>query len=145
MKRILALILVTGLVAVTTACETSTSETPLTPDPSALDPLGSWALQSFDLNGGSVVAVPEPGNYTLELSDNGRAHVRADCNVCNGGYQLSGSAVTFGLMGCTLAACEPGSLERDYLEALGSSSTFERGGDMLTLAYADGVLRFQEQ
>ena len=145
MKNILALILATGLLVATTACETSTSETPLTPDPGASDPLGSWALQSFELNGGSVVPVPEPVNYTLELSDDGRAHVRADCNVCTGGYELSGSALTFGLMACTRAACQPGSLEHDYLEALGSSSTFERTGDMLTLAYADGVLRLQAQ
>jgi hypothetical protein len=33
-----------------------------------------------------------------------------------------------GLVACTLAACPPGSLDGEYLRALGSASTFELAG-----------------
>jgi len=90
-------------------CETN--RTPLTaPDTDPGNPVGSWALQSFERSDGSVVPVPEPGQYTLDLGEDGRAHIRADCNVCNGDYDVTGSSLSFGLMGCTLAACAPGSL-----------------------------------
>jgi len=105
--------------------------------------VGSWVLQSFERSDGSVVPVPEPEQYTLDLGEDGRAHIRADCNVCNGDYDVTGSSLSFGLMGCTLAACAPGSLERDYLQALGSTSMFQVTGNSLALAYDGGVLKFQ--
>jgi heat shock protein HslJ len=133
----------TGLVAMMMACDTSDSMT--NPDRAIEDPTGAWALQAFQLSDGSSIPVPDPSSYTLDLGtvEAERAHIRADCNVCNGGYEVSGSTLTFGLMGCTLAACQPGSLERDYLFALGSASTYQRSGDSLALTYDDGVLQFQ--
>ena len=130
-------------------CETQ--ETPLTaPDTDPGNPVGSWVLQSFERSDGSVVPVPEPGQYTLDLGEDGRAHIRADCNVCNGDYDVTGSSLSFGLIvecarasGCTLAACAPGSLEWDYLQALGSTSMFQVTGNSLALAYDGGVLKFQ--
>ena len=115
MKKLASLMFATGLLALAMACDTSDSTT--SPDIAIEDPTGAWALQSFQLDDGSIIPVPEPSSYTLDLGtvDAERAHIRADCNVCNGGYEISGSTIEFGAMGCTLAACPPGSLERDFL------------------------------
>ncbi|GMR23550.1 MAG: hypothetical protein BMS9Abin37_1991 [Acidobacteriota bacterium] len=143
MKKLASLMFATGLLATLMACDTSESTT--SPDNEIEDPTGAWALQSFQLGDGSSIPVPEPASYTLELgtTEAGRANIRADCNVCKGAYEISGSTITFGVMACTLAACAPDSLERDYLFALGSTSTYQRSGDTLSLTYDDGVLRFQ--
>jgi len=123
------------------ACESTTSTTELeTPD--LATPVGSWSLRAFDLAGGQTVLVPAPERYQLALGGDGGAHVRADCNFCNGSYRSSGTSLEMGLLACTLAACPPGSLDGDYLRALGSASSFGVTDAELTVAYPDGVLRF---
>ncbi len=104
-------------------CESTTSTTELeTGEPAS--PVGSWSLIAFDLAGGQTVLVPAPERYSLALGSTLDAHVRADCNFCNGSYRVSGSALDMGLLACTLAACAPGSLDGEYLRALGSASSF---------------------
>ena len=123
------------------ACESTTSTTELeTSDPAT--PAGSWSLRAFDLAGGQTVLVPAPERYRLDLGENGDAHVRADCNFCNGSYRATGTTLEMGLLACTLAACPPGSLDGEYLRALGSASSFEVTEGGLSVAYPDGVLRF---
>jgi heat shock protein HslJ len=123
------------------ACESTTSTTELETTESAT-PVGSWSLRAFDLAGGQTVLVPAPERYQLSLGPEGDAHVRADCNFCNGSYRSSGTELEMGLLACTLAACPPGSLDGEYLRALGSSTTFEMTQGDLSIAYRDGVLRF---
>ena len=145
MKRLATLVTAAGLLAALSACDTSDSMT--SPDAAIDEPTGTWALQSFELSDGTVVAVPDPSSYTLDLgaTEAGRANVRADCNLCNGGYELSATRLDFGLMACTRAACPPGSLEMDYVRALESTTTFLRSGGSLTLSYDGGILRFDER
>ena len=142
MRRALLVLMTTGALVWMVGCETN--RTPLTsPDADPGNPVGSWVLQSFEWSDGTVVPVPEPGQYTLELGADGNAHIRADCNACNSTYDVTGSSLSFGLMACTLAACPPDSLERDYLQALGSASMFQVTGSSLVLAYDGGVVKFQ--
>ena len=146
MRRIATLMFAAGLFASLMACETSDS--PTMPDIDTEDPTGSWALQSFEPAGGAVVPIPDPLAYTLDLGVNepGRANLRADCNVCNSSYEVSGSAISFGLMACTLAACPSDSFERDYVDALGTTTLFQRSGEsgeFLTLGYEGGVMHFE--
>jgi heat shock protein HslJ len=123
------------------ACESTTSTTELeTTAPAA--PVGSWSLSAFDLAGGQTVLVPAPERYQLSLGPEGDAHVRADCNFCNGSYRSSGTELEMGLLACTLAACPPGSLDGEYLRALGSASSFELTEGELSVSYPGGVLRF---
>ncbi len=123
------------------ACESTTSTTELdTPSPAT--PVGSWSLRAFDLAGGQSVLVPAPERYQLSLGKDGDAHVRADCNFCNGTYRSSGAEIEMGLLACTLAACPPGSLDGEFLRALGSATTFALTEGVLSVAYPDGVLRF---
>jgi len=123
------------------ACESTTSTTELeTSDPAT--PVGSWSLRAFDLAGGQTVLVPAPERYRLDLGSEGDANVRADCNFCSGTYRSSGATLQMGLLACTLIACPPGSLDGEYLRALGSASSFERSEEELSIVYTDGVLRF---
>jgi len=123
------------------ACESTTSTTELEgTDPET--PVGSWSLLAFDLAGGQTVLVPAPERYQLNLGENGDAHVRADCNFCSGSYRATGATLEMGLLACTLAACSPGSLDGDYLRALGSASSFAATDEVLSVTYPHGVLRF---
>ena len=122
----------------TLACESTNDVT----GPDAVSPVGTWQLQSIETAAG-VTVVPEPERYTLELRDDERAHVVADCNVCNGGYQLNGASLSFGLMACTLAACPPDSLHDDYVRAIGSVTSWQRSGNDLLLSFDGGTLRFR--
>jgi heat shock protein HslJ len=128
-------------VAALGGCESTTSTTELS-TPQTPSPLGSWSLTAFDLAGGQTVLVPAPERYLLELGAEDDAHVRADCNFCNGSYRISGSTLGMGLLACTLAACPPGSLDGEYLRALGSASSFVVEDGALSLIYPEGVLRF---
>ena len=123
------------------ACASTTSTTELeTSDPAT--PVGAWSLRAFDLAGGQTVLVPAPERYRLDLGEDGDAYVRADCNFCNGSYRATGTTLEMGLLACTLAACPPGSLDGEYLRALGSASSFELTDEELSVAFPDGVLRF---
>jgi len=123
------------------SCTSTTSTTDVgTSAPSS--PVGSWSLRAFDLTGGQTVLVPDPERYLLNLGEGGDAHVRADCNFCNGSYQAGSTSLEMGLLACTLAACPPGSLDGEYLRALGSATSFARAGGELSVVYPNGVLRF---
>ena len=135
MKRnSLIILLAAGLMA---ACESSTS----TSDLSELQ--GVWELQAFELDDGSVQEVPDPQNYTLRFEADGSVAAKVDCNRCNGSYETEGNSITFGLMACTLAACLPGSLDQQFLAALGSVTSFVRTGAELSMRYAGGTMRFR--
>jgi heat shock protein HslJ len=130
------------LAMVSVGCASSVSTT----DVEALSvgaPTGSWSLTAFDLTGGQTVLVPSPERYLLELGGDGKAHVRADCNVCNGEYRSSGTSLEMGILACTRAACPPGSLDSDYLRALDSALAFESTSEGLSITYGDGMLRFE--
>ncbi len=128
--------------ALALGCESS-SDLSTTPDFVESDPFGEWHLVSFELDAGGSVKVPEPKRYALSLSPDGRARIQADCNLCSGELVTAGSRLSFGPLACTLAACQPGSLDTDFVAALGSVSEFSRGGALLALNYDEGVLRFE--
>jgi heat shock protein HslJ len=103
---------------------------------------GDWQLQAFQLNDGTVVQVSDPDNYTIEFTAQGQAHVKADCNRCNGPYQTDGDAVTIQTMACTLAACPPDSFHDRYTAALGTAWSFVRADDALAINYQGGTMQF---
>jgi heat shock protein HslJ len=129
------------LALVSFGCASSVSTTDVE-GRTAGSPTGSWSLSAFDLTGGQTVLVPSPERYLLELGDDGKARVRADCNFCNGEYRSSGTSLSMGALACTRAACPPGSLDFDYLRALDSATAFESTREELSITYPEGVLRF---
>jgi heat shock protein HslJ len=136
---------IVAAIALLAACQSSPTSSSNLSTASEAPLTGVWALQSFDLSGGQSVTVSDPASYTLELASDGTAHVRADCNVCDGGYELADATLRLGALACTRASCPPESLDFEYLQALSSTSSIERNGTELRIGYDGGVLRFGPQ
>lgn len=88
-----------------------------------------------------TVTVDHPNRYTLEFLGDRRYSVRADCNSGSGTF--SNDAGRFTLVGgpMTLAACEPGSLDAQYLHLLSQVTKFSPAGpDQIRLTTADGMV-----
>lgn len=115
---------------------TSTSNQPVVPE-------GTFELQAFELSSGPVVTVSDPSRYTVTFLPDARLSARTDCNLCNGGYELSSSGFDTGPLACTRAACLPESLETPYVQALSSAFALEPRGSELLIFYPDGTLRFR--
>jgi heat shock protein HslJ len=101
-----------------------------------------WRLQSLTRPDFSVVTVEEPSRFTLELVDDGRLSVRADCNRCNGGYALEGGSFRVSVLACTRAFCASAPFDTEYVGALQDARSFEVNDGVLKDASTRGTLRF---
>jgi heat shock protein HslJ len=103
---------------------------------------GTWNLVSIQSSGQAEHTVPQGASYVLTFAD-GRLSTRADCNVCNGSFTLSGQTLTAGpALACTRAACPTMAFESSYTRLLSGESTVTLSGNTLVLSSALGVLRF---
>jgi heat shock protein HslJ len=103
---------------------------------------GSWTLVSIQSAGQADQAAPPGASYTLTFAD-GRLSARADCNLCNGAFTLTGQTLTAGpLLACTRAACPTMAFESGYTSLLSGDSTVALSSNTLVLSSARGVLRF---
>jgi heat shock protein HslJ len=86
-----------------------------------------------------------PDRYTLELAQNGRLLVRADCNRGTGSYQIAAGKLSFAPIATTRMACPPGSLDARFLRDLQRASGFfvEDGRLFVELPADSGTLRFR--
>jgi para-nitrobenzyl esterase len=101
----------------------------------------TWELVRIQFMDDTVLTPDDPSRYTLRLVPGGRAELRADCNRGAGGYALDGSALSFGPLATTRAACPPGSLSDRYLQQLGFVRSFVLKDGRLHLAtMADGAI-----
>lgn len=91
------------------------------------------------------IDVDKPQRYTLLLKSSGEAVVRFDCNRGGGAYTISQGKIAFGPMLSTMAACEPGSLDRAYARDLQRASTFfvMDGTLYIELPYDSGTMAFR--
>ena len=73
--------------------------------------------------------MPNPANYTIEffLAD-GKVTVKADCNNVLGSFTADASNLTITLGPSTMAACPPGSLDSEYVKAIGRSGSVSDPG-----------------
>jgi heat shock protein HslJ len=117
-----------------TSCNTVTSPDEL------CQSQGVWRLSEF--SNGATVSIPNPDNYTLQFETEGSVSVRADCNVCNGSYEMEGNSLSIGPLACTRAFCGPLSFFDQYTAALSTVSSFARRGDELELTYSGGTMKF---
>jgi len=125
----------------------SASGSPASPGSSALAPsadelAGTWKLQSMTVAGGADQAAPSDAQYTLTFT-NGRLSTREDCNLCSGGFNLSGQTLTAGpALACTRAFCPTQTFGSAYERLLSGESTVTLSDGALVLTSARGVLRF---
>jgi heat shock protein HslJ len=141
-KKVHVFMFVVVFMFVLPSCDGSSS------DPSSrLLPTGVlWSLQAFELNDGTTVDVVVSGEavrYQVLFREDGRVEIKADCNVCGGTHETSGSALTIEVGGCTRAFCGDDSFDNEFKAALDSTSRFEVVGEDLLLVYALGRMRFR--
>ena len=106
------------------------------------DLAGTWRLLSIHAAGGAMMPTPSGAAYTLTLGD-GRLSPRADCNVCNGAFSLSGDRLTAGpLLACTRAACRTMEFENAYTRILGGEGRVVLSGTTLKVSSDRGELQF---
>lgn len=130
LKRIYPLLLFIGLLL--PSCDSGTSVTPTDV---------AWQLTSFRISD-MQVPVLSPTSYTLRFNTDGTVNIKADCNLCNGGYQAQGSSLRMGTLACTRAFCPPPSFSDRYIAALSSATSFERRGGELMVTFPQGTMRF---
>ena len=106
------------------------------------DLAGTWRLLSIQAAGAAMMPTPAGADYTLTFGD-GRLSTRADCNICNGSFSLSGERLTAGpLLACTRAACSTMEFENAYTRILGGEGTVALSGATLRVSSDRGVLQF---
>ena len=142
MKRVHSLMFLLVLVVALPSCNDSSSD----PSTQSLPTGVLWNLQAFELNDGTTVDVVVPGEgarYQVLFREDGRVEIKADCNVCGGTHETSGSALTIEVGGCTRAFCGDDSFDNEFKAALASTSRFAVVGEDLLLVYALGRMRFR--
>jgi len=70
------------------------------------------------------VQIDMPENYTLELHEDGRLSVKADCNNGSGDYVIEGNSLKINITSTTLALCEPGSQSDLFFRSLNEAAIY---------------------
>jgi heat shock protein HslJ len=104
----------------------------------------TWKLRSIQRSGASPVNIANPDRFTVRFDDDGRVAVRADCNVCTGGYELDGSALQLTPLACTRAFCGVESPDVQFLNGLQPTVSVSTSDGILRLTAADTILLFVE-
>lgn len=117
--RSTALLVVSGVLLGTTAC---TAPVELENSSTLVGPV--WQLQTLQREGTQPLAIESPENYTVQFSETGQVAVRADCNRAVGKFTEVTGGVEIILGPTTLAACPPGSLGQDFIDALNQVSFY---------------------
>jgi heat shock protein HslJ len=104
----------------------------------------AWSWKETLMRDGERVKPDVPERYTVEFQPGGAVAVRADCNRGAGSYALNGGALSFGPLAVTRAMCPPGSMDAEFLKALGAVSGQHFNGDelVLTLKLDSGSMFF---
>ena len=127
MIKVVSLTIIVLAFLVLAACSTGSSQ-------ALSDSL--WMLS--ELNGNSPL--PDT-DITAEFGEDGKVGGSSGCNSYTTTYSVSGKKISFGeQVASTMMACPDPVMqqERDYIEALSSTATFEIDEDVLILYDADG-------
>ena len=103
-----------------------------------------WRWLGTRYNNNTEARPAEPARYMLRIERDGSVRVQADCNGAGGHYGLEGSRIMIAITHSTLAACEPGSLERVFLRDLSAAAIYfmKNGRLYLDLKYDSGTMEF---
>jgi len=105
-----------------------------------------WVLISFTIDGESRSVLPDTQVTVTFDAEEKQLSGNAGCNLYGGGYEINGSKIkTVEPFYMTEMYCgdERDKQEREYLEVLQSSGTFEVDGDILRIEGGKGVLNFE--
>ncbi len=101
-----------------------------------------WVHTRYNNDKRTVPAKPE--KYTIQFREGGQINVKADCNAKGGTYTVDGKQLSMKIITSTMAACEPGSLEDEFVRNLtaGTIYFFRDGNLFIDLKYDSGTMRF---
>jgi heat shock protein HslJ len=101
-----------------------------------------WRWVKTLYNDDRIVVPAKPDHYTIRFLQDGTIDVRADCNRKGGTYSAAGKTLSISITYSTMAACEPGSLEEQFVRDLSAVSIyFFRDGDLyFDLRYDSGTM-----
>ncbi len=90
---------------------------------------------------------PKPANFTVQFLENGRVNVKADCNLKGGVYSRDGKRLSIEITHSTMAACEEGSLEEQFVRDLTAGDLFflKEGDLYIDLKYDTGTMKYSKQ
>jgi heat shock protein HslJ len=128
--------------ATTAAVPSSPTSVPSLPQSALIQTNATWTLQSLTETGATEVTIADPSRFTLLLTDDGKAQVRADCNRGVAGYTLTDHTLSVGLMASTRAYCGSASADTQYLALLGGETVVTASDAALQLSSSRGTLRF---
>lgn len=102
-----------------------------------------WVLDGI-LSGDTVSSVPAGVTASIRIAD-GRVEVEAGCNTGGGTVTLTAETLTFGPIGLTKMACEPGAMdvERAVIGVLAGPVVYTIEADVLTLDTGGAGLMFR--
>ena len=103
----------------------------------------NWKWEGTTTPAAKIVA-GNPDRYTLRLSSDGMAAVRADCNRGIGSYEAQGKQISFGAIATTRAKCPPDSQADGFVKSLQAASSYVIDGDRLfiDLKSDSGTMKF---
>lgn len=147
LNDVCAKVIVAAAVLVLPACAHNPIEpTPVDPSSAVLASSavvsGTWSLQSMTRPDSSSVAITQAGQFTLQLGEDSRIALRADCNRATGYYTLIGTTLMVGPLAATKAYCPSAPLDDEYLRMIGGSTVINATATALEISSPRGTLRF---
>jgi heat shock protein HslJ len=120
----------------------TSSSVSATEAPVLVGPVWEWVYTIYE--DGRKVVPPEPGKYTVQFLKAGTVKVKADCNVKGGTYSLTENRLSTEISHSTMAACQEGSLEDQFVHDLvAGADYFLKGGNLtINLKYDSGRMHF---
>jgi heat shock protein HslJ len=97
-----------------------------------------WQLLAIQTAGNPTAFADDPSRYTIQFLEDGSIVVRADCNNGNGTYTVEGYGLTIPPFATTLVACEPPTLDTQFVSGLNDVVAFAYARDTLVLTLRDG-------
>jgi heat shock protein HslJ len=92
-----------------------------------------WKWEGYTPVAGDPITVDNPEQYEFMLLPTGTIRVKADCNNGSGTFWIDGNNISIEVLTLTRAACPPGSLSDDFVQALNQASAYQVDGASLLL------------
>jgi heat shock protein HslJ len=141
MNRMISILIISGIVAACAVSSPSGNERCVNPQ---LIITKTWQWVST-ITPMEKICVPNPENYTILLTAEGKLQAKFDCNGGGGNFTIAEGKLSFGPLLSTRMACPPGSLDSQFVRDLQRVDSFftQDGVLYLELPYDSGTMRFR--
>lgn len=105
---------------------------------------GMWQMVSLQKAGQAQQPAPAGVQLTADFRTDGKVALKADCNVCNAGYEVGPDGqLKVGPMACTRAYCSSAPMDTDFAGLVGAAELASIKGDTLSLTSDAGTVLMQ--